>query len=97
VVPESWHRLSRRISWPRRLRRRHAEAIQGTEYAVGAEGLDFGELWPAFRDVFGEDDDPPPDAAEQLAGGFEEFRGYVSQWFGPLVASTERGAGLVVA
>jgi hypothetical protein len=61
-----------------------------------AVGLDFGELWPAFRDVLGEDDDPPPDAAERLAAGFDEFRAYCRQWVKPLVAAGERGSGLVV-
>jgi hypothetical protein len=61
-----------------------------------AGGLEFGALWPAFRDVLGEDDDPPPDAAEQLSAGFEQFRRYVTQWVGPVVAAAERGWGLVV-
>jgi hypothetical protein len=62
-----------------------------------AAGLDFGALWPAFRDVLGEDDNPPPDAAEQLAAGFEEWRRYVAQWVGAVVAAADRGRGLVVA
>jgi hypothetical protein len=71
--------------------------VTATELRTLAEGLEFGVLWPAFRDVLGEDDAPPPDAAEQLAAGFEEFQGYVAQWVGPLVAASERGWGLVVA
>jgi hypothetical protein len=67
-----------------------------TELRTLVEGLEFGVLWPAFRKVLGEDDAPPPDAAEQLAAGFEEFRGYVTQWLGPVVGASERGWGLVV-
>ena len=68
-----------------------------TRLAADAAELDFRALWPAFRDVLGEDDNPPPDAAEQLAACFADFRRYVTQWVGPLVASSQRGWGLVVA
>jgi hypothetical protein len=62
-----------------------------------AVGLDFGALWPAFRDVLGEDDDPPPDAAEQLTAGFDEWRRYVAQWVAAVGAAADQGRGLVVA
>jgi hypothetical protein len=67
------------------------------ELRAVAAGLDFGALWPAFRDVLGEDDNPPPDAAEQLATCFEEWRRYVTQWVGAVVAAADRACGLVVA
>jgi hypothetical protein len=77
----------------------HSAASPPTVAALRAvaAGLDFGVLWPAFRDVLGEDDDPPPDAAEQLAAGFEGWRRYVAQWIGAVEAAADRGRGLVVA